>query len=479
VAFKFQRDSTEKAKAKTGEVSNSAVKAFLAKRKQSEEQRKAVEESERRKRIMARLDGEQGKRKSSKDNGIAPSNETQRGAKAEPNTLKVSPRNSTAKTATIARTSNPIKGTKAKSEFQIPKKKAIERDEAARIERNSSANGSNLKLGSSGESGSFSFKQRRRRKGKESDFEWSGSSSTQNNDIIRSKSQLVTKSFYKKSASAPSFQELMNIAKQQKDKPVPFNEKAAVEESSKSSKSEIPLEKSSKFTTGIGKSANQELRRQSEFISKKSQGVEHGKKILARDDIRAQISKQNRCTVTTHTAAVKSNYDPGSSAVCSPFKNGSGSRIGNFRSGLKVNGQRTGSVAGSKRPKVSSIDDELELEKRQLERKRNLLQMKLQSGKRGHGYYNEYEDADNYYDELDDFIDDGGDEFDYSKHIRSIFGYDRRQYADEDDDLRDMESNYRQIAVEEARSARIGKLEDEIERRKEEMEKRKEKKIKR
>ena len=42
MAFKFQRDSTEKAKAKTGEVSNSAVKAFLAKKKQAEEQRKGL-----------------------------------------------------------------------------------------------------------------------------------------------------------------------------------------------------------------------------------------------------------------------------------------------------------------------------------------------------------------------------------------------------------------------------------------------------
>ena len=384
----------------------------------------AVEESERRKRIMARLDDEQSKKKSSKSNSTASGSETQRVTKAGPHNQKALPKNSTAETA---RTSKHIKGTEAKPEFQIPKKKAIERGEAARNAGTLSSNGSNLKLGSSGESGSSTFKQHRRRKGKESDFEWSGSSSTQNSDNIRTTSQLVTKSFCKKSASAPSFQELMNIAKQQKDKPIPFHKKSAVEEGSKSSKTEMPLERPPKCATRIDNSCSQELRRQSEVVSKKSQDIDSGKRISARDDIRAQISKQNRCTVTTHTVAVKSNYDTDNRAVSSLFKNGSESRVGSVRNGLKMNGQHAGLAAGSKRPKVSSIDDELELERIELERKRNLLRMKMQHGKRGHGYYNEYEDADNYYDEADDFIDDGGDEFDYSKHIRNIFGYDRRQ----------------------------------------------------
>jgi len=84
-------------------------------------------------------------------------------------------------------------------------------------------------------------------------------------------------------------------------------------------------------------------------------------------------------------------------------------------------------------------------------------------------------------DDLDGFIDDSDAKIDISKEIRSIFGYDKRKYHDEDFDDRSMENNkFSSIMMEEARSARIGRQEDlEDIRREEEENKRKRQKMKR
>jgi len=80
--------------------------------------------------------------------------------------------------------------------------------------------------------------------------------------------------------------------------------------------------------------------------------------------------------------------------------------------------------------------------------------------------------------EMDDFIDDSDARCDYSSEIRKIFGYDKRKYRDEADfDDRSMENNrFSSIMMEEARSAKIGRMEDlEDIRREEEERKRKRK----
>merc|ERR1711971_303398 len=53
----------------------------------------------------------------------------------------------------------------------------------------------------------------------------------------------------------------------------------------------------------------------------------------------------------------------------------------------------------------------------------------------------ESESEEEYDSELDDFIDDSDAKIDVSKEIRSIFGYDKRKYRDEDFDDRSMENN--------------------------------------
>ncbi|TMW40414.1 hypothetical protein DOY81_014504 [Sarcophaga bullata] len=71
------------------------------------------------------------------------------------------------------------------------------------------------------------------------------------------------------------------------------------------------------------------------------------------------------------------------------------------------------------------------------------------------------DDDDSEYDsELDDFIDDGDEEEDYSSHIKAIFGYDKSKYRDEDFDDREMESNFAQVQREEYISKKIGIQED-------------------
>uniref|UniRef100_A0A8C0EUJ4 Protein SPT2 homolog n=1 Tax=Bubo bubo TaxID=30461 RepID=A0A8C0EUJ4_BUBBB len=66
----------------------------------------------------------------------------------------------------------------------------------------------------------------------------------------------------------------------------------------------------------------------------------------------------------------------------------------------------------------------------------------------------EDDDDDEYDSEMDDFIEDEGEpQEEISKHIREIFGYDRKRYKDESDyALRYMESSWREQQKEEARS---------------------------
>merc|ERR1712018_4486 len=84
-------------------------------------------------------------------------------------------------------------------------------------------------------------------------------------------------------------------------------------------------------------------------------------------------------------------------------------------------------------------------------------------------------ESDSEYDsEMDDFIDDSDAKIDISAEIRNIFGYDRRKFRDEADfDDRSMENNrFADVMKEEARSARIGKMEDLEDMKREEEEKR-------
>ena len=88
----------------------------------------------------------------------------------------------------------------------------------------------------------------------------------------------------------------------------------------------------------------------------------------------------------------------------------------------------------------------------------------------------ESDDEDEYDSEMDDFIDDSDTKMDVSAEIAKMFGYNRHKYRDEDFDDRDMENNrFSDIMKEEARSARIGRMEDLEDIRREEEENRRKK----
>ncbi|XP_037695191.1 protein SPT2 homolog [Choloepus didactylus] len=95
----------------------------------------------------------------------------------------------------------------------------------------------------------------------------------------------------------------------------------------------------------------------------------------------------------------------------------------------------------------------------------------------------EEEEDDEYDSEMEDFIEDEGEpQEEISKHIREIFGYDRKKYKDESDyALRYMESSWKEQQKEEAKSLRLGVQEDleEMRREEEELKRRKAKKLKR
>lgn len=87
-------------------------------------------------------------------------------------------------------------------------------------------------------------------------------------------------------------------------------------------------------------------------------------------------------------------------------------------------------------------------------------------------YKRKYDDEDEYDSEMDDFIDDEEEDQDeISKHIKEIFGYDRKRYKDESDyALKFMESSWKDMQKEEAQSLRLAVQEDLEEERKEEEE---------
>ncbi|CAK1544714.1 unnamed protein product [Leptosia nina] len=84
-------------------------------------------------------------------------------------------------------------------------------------------------------------------------------------------------------------------------------------------------------------------------------------------------------------------------------------------------------------------------------------------------------DSDSEYDsEMDDFIDDGDADLDYSSAIKEIFGYDKSRYRNmDDDDDPSMESSFARQQREEYISKKIGIMEDLEDMRMEAMEKKK------
>eukprot|EP00794_Sanderia_malayensis_P018054 gene18054-19863_t len=299
-----------------------------------------------------------------------------------------------------------------------------------------------------------------------------------------------TKKVMTSAAPAVNFKDLLSVAKQQANKPVTVvadrREKVATKRQAggigtkqqvqgigvvdRKSQDRNPEGRKKQQVHPAGGVARKQKYVDINSINASNGGLGNVSRRPKEQQQQAGLAKSGGCKLVTRTIDNKRNYEFQEPVAMSSSQQwrGMGSRgDANFSDGRK-------------RTKSISIDDELERERKELERKRNALKRKMQglpSGGDELSEFSEYSEDDyDDYDDMADFIDDGGDDMDYSKHIRNIFGYDRRKFHDEDDDLSAMESNYRQIAAEESRSARIAKLEDEIEKRREEMELRKAKK---
>lgn len=306
-----------------------------------------------------------------------------------------------------------------KQRFQIPKKKEINGVNVKSAVKPAVLDSS--RTNSHGQTTSNEFKQHRRRKGKECDFEWSGSASTgqrSSSNTFKTSNPVV-----KKPVAGPSFKEIMNIAEKQKDKAVPTIPKKIIDERLKSASKTGPMDTALKNSPkSNNKERNEDCRSKSralETCRAKSNGQS------SPHQVSNQSSKHSKCTVTTHTVDIRNNYAVNNNFRSNIYKDVDYPMDIN-RVNSKLNGHNRGRPSiGSKRSNMSSLDDELERERIQLERKRELLRRKMQGA--NYDYDDAYGDADDNGDDLDDFIDDEGDEVDYSRHIRNIFGYDRRK----------------------------------------------------
>eukprot|EP00795_Rhopilema_esculentum_P011602 gene11602-21839_t len=396
---KFKRDLLEKNKnSKASMVSDTAVKSFMAKKKKMEEERKAAMEAERRKRVEARLESSLGKKKSSKQNSSISERKVVHDSMKSGRISSLSD-----KRMTSQKKGPGLQEQKSKESFQIPKKGGIQKSN--KFEQSGSTVKSvpsipgksecNLSLVTSEKP---VIKQHRRRKGTESSFEWSGSTTASDDNLRKSftKGKDIGR---KKAGGSLSFTELMNVAKQQKDKQPTLKKEIA-----------DPIKISPKTDPGQSSSKDNPSRK----VKPHKGTVGKPDPVIAKIERQKDIPKP-KGKVFTQTIDVRSNYPQNNNMI-------KGGRDG--RSSVNGLAKFPRPEAAIKRRKVFSIDEELEMERQELERKRNLLRKKMQGG----------------------------------------------LSQDEEDDLRDMESNFRQISAEEARSARIAKLEDEIERRKELME---------
>ncbi|NXY81441.1 SPT2 protein, partial [Alcedo cyanopectus] len=179
---------------------------------------------------------------------------------------------------------------------------------------------------------------------------------------------------------------------------------------------------------------------------------------------------------------------PGSSLGTGPRRPGSSSGTGPGRPGVSTGPGQAGSTAGTAvKPKCTVVSETIS-SKNLVTRPSNgqINGMRPFQGHRpvlhpqGLGrppisykrQIDDDDDDDEYDSEMDDFIEDEGEpQEEISKHIREIFGYDRKRYKDESDyALRYMESSWREQQKEEARSLRLGVQEDLEELRREEEE---------
>ena len=270
---------------------------------------------------------------------------------------------------------------------------------------------------------------------------------------------------------ALSFQELMNVAKQQADNPDAFRnitaahgpkiggnvaEKSIPNDSLSEGKRKKEISRKDNISTGKDsreKNGNSQKKQNLKTHERKVPDTAKRKKPEGHDRKPSEIRK----LPSDHE---KNNYKkfPGKAEIDAKRKS-------------------------SEKPKVMTI------ERHTISQRDYGMPMKYRGPKedfqrkRRHGPYDD--DEDEYDEEMDEFIDDTEEAPEtVSSYIKEIFGYDRNRFRDRCEDTSNMESSYGDIQKEEAKSLRIAKLEDEVEKLKEsyelqQMQQRKKKKLER
>ena len=260
------------------------------------------------------------------------------------------------------------------------------------------------------------------------------SSSTKSNGSVSTSSASTSKSTSKNNknlAPPPSFAELLKLAGNKK-KVVPGSQ-ADLKKGSKEAEFDRPMTQKEK----------------EEFMRERN----------------SQLRKEGKLPTQTSTIPKKSEAKPDPKAVSNP------------KGPSKENNFQQPSQKPNKPPRISGPEFHPAVvsskKSKSKERSPSPEEPLRKKAKVSSSNRIESDDEDEYDSEMDDFIDDSDTKMDVSAEIAKMFGYNRHKYRDEDFDDRDMENNrFSDIMKEEARSARIGRMEDLEDIRREEEEKR-------
>ncbi|XP_028407221.1 protein SPT2 homolog [Dendronephthya gigantea] len=395
----------------SNQVSSAAVKAFLARQNAEKIKQKEQEEAARRARIQARLQGKQLDKSKTKTN-------TEDVNKAGERTQQTSAINKHTRRGYDSTSSI----SKKQSKHNLAQKKKSE------DERQLSKSKENEKL--------------------------------KNSSQERTNTTIEKKHIGKVKKPPPpnlSFQELMNVAKKQADNPEAFR---AVNEQTSGNDSR---ERTQTNDQSMNDWRNEEIRIPGKNY--KGTGNNDRKKDTVSQDKQSSKKTEKKLPESKHTKGKNSErQDQISSEIRHRKAPSTVDRKVSKGNNPKLSKNSNVDLRGKtfQKPKVMTIERET------ISQKDYGTPMKYQGHKeyfqrkRRHNPYEEEEEED------DDFIDDSEEAPDtISSYIKEIFGYDKNKFRGRDEDTSNMESSFGDIQREEAKSLRIAKLEDEVEKLKE------------
>jgi len=471
---KFERQSAKRGGIDSFNVSNTAVSKFLAKKQKQKEVILEEENRARQQRIKARLEANLNKKK--------PTVKSQQQVNAE--NLKK-------------------KYEEDKVKFKVDK--GFKKPEGSKHNVSTNGRESDRKIKPSHENKHKRREEEIKKHGKESGSSHKSKSSHESKSSHKSRSSHESKHrkeiertnlsknikkhkpSNKSAGSSVDFMSLMKMAKDntqnalKKDDPHRINLKRPAIQEVKYNETKFDPDRNIKVkmnrkeeirkSSNIRPSSNKEFNVRAEKLKIEKRKEKH---IPPNKTTTTTNTQRPKCSLIAETISTKSQILPRSSAKIQqnyrPTKSNDQSSIAKGIAAQNVTSKKIKN--GKSKNGGKNYEDEFDKEERDLMRRRKLFEMQRITGNRNMAeedlFYDD-EDEDEEDEEDDDFIDDSETTVNPSKYIREIFGYDKRRFADSDEeDLSNMEASYSQIEKEEQRSARIARIEDEYEAMKEE-----------